>query len=169
MPSKKAPKSPKKTQIKKIEPKKVELSNIDVKEKVSQGWIHVNSMIEIMGVKKEVVEESLKQHLAKIDAENGIIITKKSYSTVEKVPNPPKNIPEAYSQFVEIEALVRNYSMLIYYVFTYGPAALEVLEPKSITLGQGEAQDIANALAALIHQFAANAGGVVISRKGQQS
>lgn len=152
----------------KLEKKMVETFDIDPTIKVQEGWIHVNSMIEVMAAKKDVVEASLKEHLGRIEAEKGILIVKKTFSTVEKVENPPRNVPEAYSQFVEMELLVRNMSMLVYYVFTFGPAAIEVLAPNEIKIKQGEAQDIANALASLIHQFASQgAGGVVISKKNQ--
>lgn len=165
-----AKKTDSKPKVKKLTTKAVETSDVDVQERVSQGWIHVNSMIEVMAIKKDVVEASLRQHLERMQSEKGLIIVKKTFSTIEKVENPPKNAAEAWSQFVELEILVRNYSMLVYYVFTFGPAALEILAPKSITIGQGEAQDIANALASLIHQFASQtAGGVVISKRNEQT
>src|ERR1051326_6753454 len=89
---------------------KIETLNVDIKEKVSQGWIHINSMIEVLGIKKEVTENMLREHISKLETEKGIIIAKKLFSTIEKVENPPKTISEAYSQFVELEILVRNYS-----------------------------------------------------------
>lgn len=135
-----------------------------VREKIADGWIQARAFIEVMAVKKDVTEKALKKHIDKLKSKKGIKVYKVDYDAVEKVDNPPKKAREAFSQIVEIEFLVPSVKSLIQFAFTYGPSSVEVIKPSSVNLKLGELQDIVNTVSAVIHQYASqSAGGIVTS------
>ena len=78
---------------------------------------------------------------------------------------PMKNIDVGHSLTSEIELVSKNIDNLVQLVTEYGPSAIEILEPKKITLDAGEAQNILNSVSHIMHQFAAaGAGGMVLVR-----
>lgn len=130
-----------------------------VKKRIKEGWIRVGMMIEVMAVSKEAAESALKKHLEKMGNEKNMLIYKKDFKGIEEVEKPLPNIPKGFSQVVEMEMVAENYDKLVYVALNYGPSAIEILEPDKIKLDLGEAQGILNALAALVHRFAAAGGG----------
>jgi hypothetical protein len=130
-----------------------------VKKRMKEGWIRVGMMVEVMAISKEAAESALKKHLEKMGNEKNMLIYKKDFRGTEEVEKPLPNIPKGFSQVVEIEMVAENYDKLVYVVLNYGPSSIEILEPDKINLDLGEAQGILNALATLIHRFAAAGGG----------
>lgn len=135
-----------------------------IRDKIADGWIQARAFIEVMAVDEGTTEKSLKKHIDKIEKQDGIEIYKKDYDSVDEVDEPPGNVPQAYSQIAEIEFLVSSVKNLITFTFMYGPSSVEVLKPESVDLKMGELQDMANTIAALIHQYASQgAGGIITS------
>jgi len=135
-----------------------------VEKKLKEGWIKSWMMIEVMAISEEATKSALEKHIQKMKKEDKTLIYKTEFSKIKNVKNPFPNIPEAYSQVVELELLTANYEKLVTLVINYGPSAVEILEPETLKMYMGEAQGILNALAALIHRFAATgAGGIMIS------
>ncbi len=134
-------------------------------EKVEKGWIRARAFIEVMAIKEEAAEKALKNHVNKIGKEEGIEIYKKDFDEPEFVENPPtQKASEAYSQIVEIEFVVSSVKNLMTFSMLYGPSSVEVIEPDSLEIKVDELQDMANSAAALIHQYASQgAGGMVTS------
>lgn len=146
--------------MEKVDRKKEE----DAKNRVKNGWIRVGMMIEALAISKGTAESAMKKHVEKMGKEKDILIYKKDFRGIEEVERPMPNIPKGYSQVVDVEMAVVNFDRLVYIVMNYGPSAVEILEPKNITLDLGEAQGILNSLAAMIHTFAAmGAGGMLVS------
>ena len=46
----------------------------DIHQKMSLGWIKVNSVIEALAADKNIVERSLKEHVSRIERENGNVV-----------------------------------------------------------------------------------------------
>ena len=131
-----------------------------------RGWIKTWLVFEVMATNRELTEKALKEHIEKLSKIKEVFVFEKNFKSIEKVENPPKNVPEAYSQIAEIKLLVKNLFTLISIVVTFGPSAIEILEPKELKVKIEEVQNIANTLAGLVHQFAqAGIGGMVIQPK----
>ncbi|MFH0890074.1 MAG: hypothetical protein V1836_02945 [Candidatus Aenigmatarchaeota archaeon] len=141
----------------------------DVKPKLSNGWLKAWVMIESLAVKQEISKQSLEELSKIIDKEQELGIIKKEFKESTKVENPLPNIPEAYSTILELEILAKNYGSLVRFVMNYGPSAIEILEPKSIDIELGEAQNVLSEIANMIHRFAqAGVGGIILSKGGNQ-
>ncbi len=133
-------------------------------KRVKEGWIRAAMMIEALAITKETAESALDKHVEKMTKEKDIIICKKEFRGAEEVDKPLPNVPKGYSQVVDIELVVENFDKLVWIVMNYGPSAIEILEPKNITMDFGEAQGILNSLASMIHTYAAmGAGGMLVS------
>ncbi len=134
-------------------------------EKVDKGWIRASAFIEVMAIKEESARMALEKHVEKIEKQKGIEVYKKEYEEPEVVDNPPtKKAKKAYSQIVEIEFVVSSVKNLMTFSMLYGPSSVEVIEPDSVNIKIDELQDMANSISALIHQYASQgAGGIVTS------
>ncbi|HDD45934.1 MAG TPA: hypothetical protein ENG42_00515 [Candidatus Aenigmarchaeota archaeon] len=136
----------------------------EIEKRIKDGWINSWMMIEAMAMTEAVARNALEKHIKKMENEEGVIVYEKKFGEAKRIEKPFANIKEAYSQVVELLVLTRNYDKLLYIVMNYAPSAIEILEPAEIILKVGEAQAIANSLAALIHKFAAaGAGGIIVS------
>jgi len=131
--------------------------------------IEVWFAIEAVGVTKEAVEDSMKNHVSKLEKVSEMHIHDKIFRPIEKLEDIsflPKDVKEAWSQVVELKFFVKKFDDLINIIYVYGPSAVEVLGPESRKITIQEMQDISNTLAGLLHQFAAaGVGGVVITPK----
>lgn len=134
----------------------------EIMEKMADGWIKVRAFIEVMASNEETADRALRGHIDKIKSQEGIKIYNEDYEDPEEVENPPGNIKQAFSEIAEIEFIVPSVKNLIKFTFLYGPSSVEVIEPEKTELKMGELQDIANTIAALVHQYASQgAGGIV--------
>lgn len=134
-------------------------------EKVENGWIRASAFIEVMAIKEEAAKKALEKHVGKIEDQEGIKVYSKDFDDPEVVENPPTDkASKAYSQIVEIEFVVASVKNLMTFSMLYGPSSVEVIEPDSLEIKVDELQDMANSIAALIHQYASKgAGGIVTS------
>ncbi len=140
----------------------------DVRQKLADGWLKAWVMVESLATKEDVSRQSLVELAKLIEKEQEIGIVKKELKESHKVENPLPNVAEAYSTVLELEVMAKNYGSLARFVINYGPSALEILEPKKIAIELGEAQNVLNEIANLVHRFAqAGIGGVVLSRSNQ--
>lgn len=135
-------------------------------EKLEKGWIHAKMFFEVMAVNEDVVKKHLKEHIEKIRKMENLKIVSEKFSEIEEVEDPPEKFKEAYSQIADIEIVVSSLENLIYTVIFFGPSSIEILEPKEMKVGFDSAQAMANAVAELMHKYAAaGAGGIVINTK----
>lgn len=119
-------------------------------------------IFEVMAISKEVTEKSLRNHIAKLEEED-VVILKKEFDEIHEIEKPFPNIEKAYSQIVEVELEVKNFNQAIDIVLNYGPTMVEILGPDKINLTLKDAQDSLNAVAGMMHKFLeAGVGGVVI-------
>jgi hypothetical protein len=137
-----------------------------VKELENKGWISATMIFEVLGATKEIVEKSLKEHVEKLEKIKTCFIYKKDFSKVEVIEKPIKNLDKGYSQFVEIECLIKDIITLVVISISYGPSSIEINKPKKIEISSGELQDIANLIAGTIHKIAeVGLGGIVATPK----
>ncbi|MFH0837259.1 MAG: hypothetical protein V1870_03970 [Candidatus Aenigmatarchaeota archaeon] len=142
----------------------------EMKDKIHElrknGWLDVWFAFDVLGVNKEIIESSLKNHISRIENLNVTFVYEKDVKSADKVDNPPKGVEEAWSQVVELKLFIKSFPDLINIIYLYGPSAIEIMAPEKKELKLEEMQDIANSLAGIMHQFAAaGAGGVIITPK----
>ncbi|MEK6887335.1 MAG: hypothetical protein AABX14_00140 [Candidatus Aenigmatarchaeota archaeon] len=135
-----------------------------VKEKRKDKWFDVWASIEALAVEKHIVESALKKHIEKMKKIREILVYEEQYSDTLKVENPMKDVKEGHAQLVKIKFMAKDFITLINVVMIYGPSSIEIMSPNKKELSLSEAQNIVNALAGVVHQFAAaGIGGIVIT------
>jgi len=141
--------------------------DIEIQEKVQkrmkEGWIKSWMMIEVMAISEEAAKSSLEKHVQRMETEKGSFIYDKKFGEIEKVDNPIPNVAEGFSYVVEFEMLTENLDKLMTIVMNYGPSSVEILEPDELKIPVGEAQGILNSVSAMMHKFASQVGGVIVS------
>ena len=133
-----------------------------IRELERKGWINASMIFEVLGASREIVEKSLKDHIKKLERIKTCFIYKKEFSEIETIEKPIKNLDKAYSQFVEIECLIKDITTLIVISLSYGPSSVEINKPKKIEISAGELESISNLVAGTIHKIAeAGLGGII--------
>ncbi len=141
---------------------------MELKENVNkhrkEKWIELALGIEVLAIRADVAQSSLKKHVTSLSKENGVFVYDTRFSEIQKVDNPMKNVEQAFSQVVHLKLFVKNISVLMQVIALYGPSSIEVLGPNKKEIDLSEVQNIANNLASIVHQFAAaGVGGIVIT------
>jgi hypothetical protein len=139
----------------------------DADEKVREGWLRSWMMFEVLAVNEKITRDSLESLMNKLDEDNRIKMYKKEFGEIRKVEKPIKNVDVGYSLTSEIEIITKNFDNLVQIVTEYGPAAIEILEPKKIDIDAGEAQGILNSISQIMHKFAAARTGGIVFVKGK--
>jgi hypothetical protein len=144
------------------------LTKEQIAEKLKQGWIQAAMMFEVLAVTEEAAKEALQNHIRNLENNETVGMIKKDFSGVEKVDKPMKGIETAFSQICNTEFLVKKFDDLAQLVLEFGPASVEILKPDKYHISIGEAQNVLNIVAEMMHRFAAaGLGGIVIARGGQ--
>ena len=89
-----------------------------IKELEEKKWMNVEFNFEVLGVNKEIVEKSLKEHIEKLKGIKTIFLYKEEFSDIEEVRNPIKNVDKGYSQIVETKAMIQDLKTLIHKFYT---------------------------------------------------
>ncbi len=138
------------------------MSDEKADKKVKEGWIKSWMMIEALATSEEAAKSALEKHVRKIELEKSVIVSKKDFKKIEKVDNPFPDVDVAHSSVVELEVLTKDYDRLVSLVLNYAPSAIEILEPKRISMDAGEAQGILNSLSELLHRFVSMTRGAIM-------
>jgi hypothetical protein len=115
-----------------------------IRSKISEGYIHVRVIVEVVGKPKKHVEDSLKDYLKKIKNAEKIIFVSESVEKAEKQE-------ELFSAFAEVEMLLKNTQALISFCFDYMPSSIEIIEPEKMTLSNMELSSFLNDLQSKLH------------------
>lgn len=105
-------------------------------------------IIEILGKPKEYVENVLRDLVAKIEAEKGLVFLNKNVHEAKKMEDK-----ELFTSFAEIESQFDSFEDLLRVMFTYMPSNIEITEPFDFRLKCHEVNDLLNLLAAKLHQY----------------
>ncbi len=116
----------------------------EIREKIDAGFIHFNSIIEVLGKPVEHVEKTIKDYVKKLKENKKIIILNEEFSE-------PKKQEDLFSIFVDIEALVKNSEELVFFCFDYMPSSIEIVEPDNIKYKSREFSSFLNDLQARLH------------------
>jgi hypothetical protein len=118
------------------------MNNKEINQKISEGMIHIRTIIEVAGKPKKYVEDTLKDYVKKI---------KSSYSVTSEHFEKATEKENFFSSFVELEILMKNAEAIIFFSFDYMPASIEILEPETLILKNNELSGFLNDLLTRLH------------------
>jgi len=120
------------------------LKKEQVRDKISDGWMHCRTIIQIVGAPKEYIEKTLKEYVAKIRETKGIGVIKENFSDTE----PQEKL---FSIFVEIEMVVKDASTLAFFCYDYMPSSIEIIEPQTFNYRAADFAAFFNDLLSRLH------------------
>ncbi len=123
-------------------------ADVNVRDYLSQGWLHCVIIIEIAGRPVEHVKESMQLVLKGLMKEKEVIV-------VNKKTHKPKEVKKLsiFSTFTEVELLVNGIHRLFELIFDFMPSSVEILEPLTLKLDMALANNILNDLSSRLHQY----------------
>ncbi|MEK6916473.1 MAG: hypothetical protein AABW92_01900 [Nanoarchaeota archaeon] len=98
-----------------------------LEEKISDGYIQIRGILEVVGRPKKHVQDSLKNHLKKIKEVKEFEILNEHIETAEKQE-------DLFSAFAEVEILVKNMDSLLSFCFDFMPSSIEIIAPETLIL-----------------------------------
>ncbi|MBU5557508.1 MAG: hypothetical protein QW751_00285 [Candidatus Aenigmatarchaeota archaeon] len=138
-------------------------------EKISSGWLRAWLAFTALAANEDVTRAALSELIDKLDQDARVKLYKKEFGTLEKREKPLKGVDIAWSGTAEVELVTKDFDSLVQIVMQYGPSAVELLEPSKLTINVGEAQNILNSVAQMMHHFAAaGLGGIIFVRGSEQ-
>src|SRR3989338_10566187 len=106
--------------------------------------IRCRTIIEVLGKPKEHVENSIKEYVEHIKKDSELVILSEDYSEIREQG-------KLWSQFVELELVVKGTFKLISFCFEYMPSSMEVMKPEHLILTNHELGSFLNDLQARLH------------------
>jgi len=112
--------------------------NLDINSRIKEGAILARIFIEVQGNDKESAEKALEKTVFESLAnEKDVTLLHAKLFEFHK-----DSKGKFFSGVAEIKFLVRDFRWFISVVMRYGPSAIEIIEPHSVTLSLDEMQDI---------------------------
>ncbi|MFP4117308.1 MAG: hypothetical protein ACLFTR_00110 [Candidatus Woesearchaeota archaeon] len=122
------------------------MDNREIRDKLSEGYIHFTAIIEVLGKPKEHVEKALNDYLSKIK-ESKLIFIKEETSEAKEVED------SMFSTFSEVELMAKGTDALINFCFDYMPSSIEVVEPSILKYSSKALTDFLNDLQTRLHNL----------------
>jgi len=122
----------------------------DIKEKVDEGYIHVNILFEIVGQPKDHVSKAMKLFLENIDKEEHIIKVSEDFEEVIELGDG------MFSMAAEMEYLILGIEKLTWFAFNFMPASIEIIAPEELTFAEKDLSNWMNDLLAKLHEVNMN-------------
>jgi len=133
-------------------------NNIDISDRVANGWIRARFTMEVQGNDLTLIKESLEAMLARLRTEaNTLIIEEKQDLSVEIEP-------DWHSLNVEVDLLAKGAGRLVQLAAAYPPSALEILEPMEFSVNAYDFQSALLDVASLVNTFS---NALYLQQKGQ--
>lgn len=134
------------------------------------GEINLWMVFEAVGPSREDVEDSLEDHIEKMESEDELEITEANVEEIEKVENPHPGLEEGFSQVAEVRADAETYTRAVKTVINYGPTYVQIEGPDNFDMDLPDMQESLQEVANTVHQYAQmGVGGVLISNPEEES
>jgi hypothetical protein len=118
------------------------MENREIKEKLSEGYLHIRAIIEVVGKPKDYVQKTIKDYVDKIKKE--YLITNIDLEKVEEHEG-------FFSTFAELEILFKNLKDLLSFCYGFMPSSLEILDPTHLNIESTIFTDFLNDNQARMH------------------
>ena len=122
---------------------------VDVGEKLSEGYLKVILIVEVLGRPAEYVADALKKILTVMKRDkNLIILEKKAYK-----PKRAKNARDLFTSFMELELLAKGMRGLYEICLDYMPSSIEIIEPSELKMSLSQANSVINEFVGRLHKY----------------
>ncbi len=111
--------------------------------------MHVILILDIIGKPSEYLVETLEKMIEDMKQEKGI----KILSSDVKEPSLMKDQKDFYTTFAEIEIESKGLSQLVYVMFKYMPAHVEIISPEKLSLENNSLNEFFNELMRKLHGY----------------
>jgi len=126
-------------------------------------------VFEAIAATEEAVEDSLDEHLEKLESESEVEITESNIDEVSKVENPHPDLDEGFAQVAECKLDVDTFRKCIQITFDYGPTYVQVEGPEKYEMDLKEGQESLQQVADVIHKYAEmGVGGILVSKSTEE-
>lgn len=122
-----------------------------LRERLEEGWMHTNIIIEMLGKPAEYVKKVLKEVTETIGKIKGVEVIKETSHELNEVKNG------LLSTFVELELAIKDINILMALVFSYMPSNIEILAPTEIKMRSTDVNEFINLLTSRLHGYDSHA------------
>jgi hypothetical protein len=126
-------------------------------------------VFEAVAPSKEELEESLDDHIEKMESEEGLEITEAEVEETEEVENPHPGLEKGFSQVAEVRAEAETFTRAVKTVINYGPTYVQIEGPDRFEMDLPDMQNSLQEVADTVHQYAQmGIGGVLVSNPKEE-
>lgn len=118
----------------------------EIEEKLSEGHIHFNTIIEIVGKPKEHIQQTIKDYVKAIEDNENYTLIKKHVARAKKTDD------DMFSVYAELDILTKEIQGVLAFCFNYMPASIEIIEPSELIFDNVEMTNVVNELQAKLHE-----------------
>ena len=124
---------------------------------------------EAVAATEDGVEDSLDEHLDKLESESGVEIIESNVDETAEVENPTPDLDEGFSKVAECRLEVEGFDKAVSLTFNYGPTYVHMEEPEKYEMDLKEGQEALQNVANVIHKYAQmGLGGVLVSKSREE-
>lgn len=121
-------------------------------------------VFEAVAPSRDELEESLDDHIEKMESEKGLEITESEIEETEEVENPHPGLEKGFSQVAEVRAEADTFTRAVKTVINYGPTYVQIEGPDKFEMDLSDMQNSLQEVADTVHQYAQmGIGGVLVS------
>ena len=140
-------------------------------DKGQHAHIRCRTIIEVLGKPKEHVEKSLNEYVQHIREDSELVVLNEEFSEAKEIEKhveekqqdkiarmdsgdaheKNKRPANLWSQFVELDLVVKGTPKLISFCFEYMPSSIEIAKPESLAMTSRELSSFLNDLQARLH------------------
>jgi len=131
----------------------------NIREKIDEGWIRCNIIIEVLGKPADYLKDVLKKTVEKLEKDKDYIMV------LNKKIHDPTPFESMFSSFMELEIVIKDLRTLIEFSMAYMPSNIEIIEPKDLKFNLNAANDFVNMFIAKLHQYDAFAKRINFENK----
>lgn len=106
--------------------------------------IRCKTIIEILGKPKEYVEKSIKEYIEHIKKDSELVV-------LDEYHSESKEQGKLWSNFVELDLVIKGTRKLIGFCFEYMPSSMEIIKPEHLIMTNPELSRFLNDLQARLH------------------
>lgn len=118
----------------------------DYDDKIKQGWLHVNVVIEILGKPKEYIQQIMRTMLQGMKKE-------KMFEIIKEEIAEPREHEGYFTSFVDLEIVIKDMGALQEFIFAYLPSSVEIVAPTELKMSLNDANLLFNNMAARLHTY----------------
>ncbi len=121
------------------------LRGVTMPQKKTEGAFKINMIIEGLSSDKIALDKEMEILEKKIKGEKYTLLKFEKSDIGQEKDN--------YTQFLNVDVSVPEFSDIIYLIVQYGPSCVELLEPTEVKMDLSRAQEVLNEVASAVHYY----------------